>query len=152
MRRGKPQRIAMNEVSFLAGKVIKRSLPVIQGHPPADAPRLKRLALPQGELAHFSDGEKIDYIAFVELQPGATRGNHYHRLKEEVVYVIRGEMVLFVEDTQTRARASLTLQAGDLAVVPTGIAHAYQTTRSGDAVEFSRARFDAADVHRFPLV
>jgi uncharacterized cupin superfamily protein len=142
----------MNEVTLLAGKVWKRSLPVIQGSPPADAPRLKRLALPQGELAHFSDGEKIEYIAFVELRVGGTRGNHYHRKKEEGVYLIRGEMLLFVQDIQTQERASLTLRAGDLAVVSTGIAHAYQTTKPGDAVEFSKARFDAADVNPFPLV
>jgi mannose-6-phosphate isomerase-like protein (cupin superfamily) len=142
----------MQESSYLNGRVLKWSLPVIEGNPPADAPRLKRLALAQGELAHFSDGEKIDYIAFVELRLGGTRGNHYHQKKEEAVYVIRGEMVLFVQDIQTRERTSLTLQAGDLAVVPIRIAHAYQTTQPGDAVEFSKARFDAADVHRYPLV
>jgi uncharacterized cupin superfamily protein len=125
---------------------------VIEGNPPDSAPRLKRLALPQGELAHFSDGEKIDYIAFVELRLGGIRGNHYHQKKEEAVYIIRGEMLLFIQDIQTRERAALTLQAGDLAVVPTQIAHAYQTTRPGDAVEFSRAKFDAADVHRFPVI
>jgi uncharacterized cupin superfamily protein len=136
----------------LNGRVLKWSLPVIQGNPPDDAPRLKRLALRQGELAHFSDGEKIDYIAFVELRLGGIRGNHYHQKKEEAVYIIRGEMVLFVQDIQTREQASLTLQAGDLAVVATHIAHAYQTTQPGDAVEFSKARFDAADVYRFALV
>jgi hypothetical protein len=142
----------MQESSYLNGKVLKWCLPVIQGSPRLDAPRLKRLALPQGELAHFSDGENIEYIAFVELRAGGTRGNHFHQKKAEAVYVIRGEMVLIVQDTQTGQRDSLTLKTGDLAVVSTRIAHAYQTTKPGDAVEFSKARFDAADVYRFPLV
>ena len=142
----------MQERSYLNGRVLKWCLPVIEGNPAVDAPRLKRLALPQGELAHFSDGENIEYIAFVELRPGGTRGNHFHQKKEEAVYVIRGEMVLIVQDVWTGERDALTLETGDLAVVSTQIAHAYQTRRPGDAVEFSKARFDAADVYRFPLI
>jgi len=142
----------MQKSSYLSGSVVKWCLPVIEGSPPVDAPRLKRLALPQGELAHFSDGEKIEYIAFVELRAGSTRGNHFHQKKEEAVYIIRGEMVLIVQDTQTGQRDTLILKTGDLAVVPARVAHAYQTTKPGDAIEFSKAIFDAADVYRFPLV
>jgi hypothetical protein len=142
----------MQKSSFLNGGVVKWCLPMIEGSPPIDAPRLKRLALPQGELAHFSDGENIEYIAFVELRAGSTRGNHFHQKKEEAVYIIRGEMMLIAQDTQTGERVTLKLKTGDLAVVSALVAHVYQTTKPGDAVEFSKAIFDAADVYRFPLV
>jgi uncharacterized cupin superfamily protein len=117
-----------------------------------DAPVLKRLLLPQGELAQFYDAEEgVRYMAFIELLPGQVRGNHYHKVKEELVYVIRGEVLLSVADIDSKAHASLALRAGDLAVIRTGIAHAIRTVEPGQAIEFAIARFDAADIHRFPL-
>jgi hypothetical protein len=65
--------------------------------------------------------------------------------------VIRGEVLLSVADIDSQARASVALRAGDLAVIRTGIAHAIRTMEPGQAIEFSIARFDPADIHRFPL-
>ena len=114
---------------------------------------MKRLLLPQGELAQFYDGEEpIRYLAYIELRPGAVRGNHYHKVKEEWIYLVRGEAVLLLQDIETKERASVSLQSGDLAFVSTGIAHAIQSAQPGQAIEFSKVRFDAADIHRFPLV
>jgi quercetin dioxygenase-like cupin family protein len=90
-------------------------------------------------------------MAFLELIPGQVRGNHYHKVKEELVYVMRGEVLLSVADIVSQARASVTLQAGDLAVIRIGIAHALRTVEPGQAIEFSASRFDPADIHRFPL-
>ena len=142
----------MSETTFLNGKVLKRSLPALELPLGPDAPALKRLRLPQGELAQFYDAEEgIRYMAFLELVPGQVRGNHYHKVKEEQVYVMRGEVWLSVADIDSQARASVALRAGDLAVIRTGIAHAMRTVAAGQAIEFSSARFDAADIHRFPL-
>ena len=122
----------MSESAFLNGKVLKRSLPVFQLPLGPEAPALKRLFLPQGELAQFYDADEgIRYMAFIELLPGQVRGNHYHKVKEELVYVIRGEVLLSVADIDSKARASVTLRAGDLALIQTGIAHALRTSRAG---------------------
>ena len=140
------------EATVLNGKVLKQSLPVLQLPLGPDAPALKRLLLPQGELAQFSDAaEGVRYLAFIELVPGQVRGNHYHTVKEELVYVIRGEVLLIVEDIDSKARASVALRTGDLGVIRTGIAHAYRTLEAGQAIEFSVARFDPADIHRYLL-
>jgi mannose-6-phosphate isomerase-like protein (cupin superfamily) len=143
----------MSPTRFLEGKVQKWSLPVIQGTPPIVSEGLKRLLLPQGELAQFYDAEQsIRYIAFAELRPDCVRGNHYHNVKEEFVYIISGSSLLVVEDIGSQARVSLTLQTGDLVFIPTRIAHAFRPVQGGQAIEFSSARFDAADVQRFPLI
>jgi mannose-6-phosphate isomerase-like protein (cupin superfamily) len=140
------------EAPVLNGKVLKQSLPVLQLPLGPDAPTLKRLLLPQGELAQFYDAaEGVRYLAFIELVPGQVRGNHYHTVKEELVYVIRGEVLLIAEDIDSKARASVELRAGDFGVIRTGIAHAYRTVEAGQAIEFSVARFDPADIHRYPL-
>ncbi len=134
--------------SFLNGKVLKRSLPVIAGAPPPGAPTLKRLLLPQGELAHFWNGEEpIHYLAFLELRAGAVRGNHLHRHKRELVYLISGEISLSIQDIESGQRESLLLQAGDLASISTGIAHRYHVNLPGQAIEFSSSPFDPADLY-----
>ena len=144
--------VIMRESTFLNGKVLKRSLPALHLPLGPDAPVLKRLLLPQGELAQFYDAEEgIRYMAFIELLPGQVRGNHYHKVKEELVYLIRGEVLLSIADIDSKAPASVALRTGDLAVIRTGIAHALRTVEPGQAVEFSSSRFDPADIHQFPL-
>ena len=65
----------MPETTLLAGKVLKRSLPTLQLPLGLDAPTLKRLLLPQGELAQFYDAEEgMRYMAFIELLSGQVRG------------------------------------------------------------------------------
>ena len=142
----------MSEPGFLSGKVLKRTLPVLSGPTGPEAPPLKRLLLPQGELTsiHNAD-EPIHYIAFIELREGGARGNHYHKLKKEMVYVIQGEVLLVVEDLASQERAAIPLLAGDLATIPVGVAHVLRTVQPGQAIEFSSARFDPTDTYRYPL-
>jgi mannose-6-phosphate isomerase-like protein (cupin superfamily) len=142
----------MPESSLLNGRVLKRSLPVLPLPVGPDAPALKRLLLPQGELAQFHDADEgIRYLAFIELLPGQVRGNHYHQVKEELVYVIHGDVLLDVLNIDSKARASVALRSGDLALIRTRIAHAFRPAGPGRAIEFSTARFDPADIHKFPL-
>ena len=141
---------AMLESSFLDGKVRKWSLPVVEGA--TGDYTLKRLLLPQGELARIYDADEgIRFIAFIELRAGTTRGNHFHKVKEEFVYVIQGALTLILEDIASKARDTASLETGDLAFIPTGIAHALRPTRPGQAIEFSPVRFNPEDSYRFPL-
>ncbi len=143
----------ITEASYLSGKVLVRTLPLINGRPGPDAPVLKRLQLPQGQLAHLYDGEEgIRYLAWLELLPEAVRGNHYHKKKNEFVYILEGELFVTTEDLETRERASFTLKPGDLAFISSGTAHAMQTVKAGSAIEFSSARFDAADNYKSLLI
>ncbi len=145
--------LQIQKKALLGGKVVKYTLPLVSAPPSPEAPRLKRLMLPQGELAHFYDGpEGIQYLAFLDLCAGAVRGNHYHKLKHELFYVISGEVLLVVQELESTERASFSVRAGDLAIIPTGIAHAVKTQHPGHAIEFSPERFDATDVYRFPLI
>jgi hypothetical protein len=142
----------MDQVILLDGKVVRQSLPAIPVPVGADVPKLKRLMLPQGELAQIYDADEgIRYMAVIELRPDNARGNHYHKIKVEWVYVTAGEVLLVVEDVESRRRESVPMRAGDLAVIQTGIAHALRVTAPGEAIEFSGARFDAADIYRYPL-
>lgn len=141
------------EVTYLGGKVRKRTLPVYNGPADPGAPSTKRLLLRQGELAQiYDDQQPIHYLAFIELREDSVRGNHFHRVKEEFIYVLNGEAVLFLEALESKTRENVPLRAGDLAVISTGVAHALRTVRAGQAVEFSSARFDPLDIHRYPVI
>jgi hypothetical protein len=143
----------MSETHLLSGKVVKQSLPILQPPTGPDSPVLKRLKLPQGELAQFYDGEPgIRYIAYIELLPGNPRGNHYHNHKQEWIYLITGELSLIVEDIASKERATMPMTAGEIVKISTGVAHTLQIIKAGQAIEFSAERFDAADIHRYVLV
>lgn len=136
----------MNEIPLLSGKAFKRTLPVIEGRPGREAPRLKRLLLPQGELAQIYDGQPgIQYLAYVELVERAIRGNHYHKTKAEFIYVLKGRIQLTLEDLSTNEREATELVSGDLVFIPTMIAHAFETMESGHGLEFSPQSFFAED-------
>lgn len=142
----------MIESTFLSGKVLKRTLPVLKDPAGAGALTAKRLLLSQGELAQFYDADDpVRYIAFIELREGGIRGNHYHKKREEFVYFIQGEAVLAVEDIASGARDTLQLAAGDLAILQPGVAHAFRPLKPGQAIEFSKLRFDPNDTYRHPL-
>jgi len=143
----------MSKVTFLDGLVQKESLPQFHAPPwgPSDGP--KRLLLPQGELANFYDGDEgIRYAAFIELLPGGVRGNHLHKVKEEQVYLVSGEVLLIAQAGLDGQRVSIELRAGELVKISTGVAHALNPLRAGWAIEFSKTRFDPADIQKVTLI
>jgi quercetin dioxygenase-like cupin family protein len=143
----------IHERAIFGRKVLKRSLPVFHGPPPAGTSGPKRLILPQGELANFYDADEgLRYGALIEMRVGSIRGNHVHRVKEELIYVISGRLELVVQQMPEGERVALELVAGDLAFIATGIAHAIKPLESGLAMEFSKARFDPADVQKVALI
>ena len=143
----------MSLTTWLDGKVTRQKLASLIPPVPPDAPRLKRLMLPQGELAQFHDGEEgMRYVASVELKPGTVRGNHYHEKKREWFYMISGELFLIVQDLDSGIREQINLKPGDLVYISPKVAHAFQVQAPGYAVEFSPVAFDAADTYRAPLI
>jgi quercetin dioxygenase-like cupin family protein len=135
---------------YLGGKVRKEVLPVFETLPADGGPRLKRLLLPQGELAQLLDGDQpMRYLAFVELREGTIRGNHFHKVKEEFIYVLAGRVRVVVEDTDDKARATVDLKPGELLFISTEVAHRVDALQMGQAVEFSESRFDGSDTYRY---
>jgi quercetin dioxygenase-like cupin family protein len=141
----------MTEETLLQGKVKIWTLPKVQ--PGVNEAGLKRLMLPQGELAQFYDEEQgVRYIASIELKAGTVRGNHYHQEKREYVYVLAGRLRLVVRELAMEKREERELEAGSLIFIEPGIVHALDVRENGVAVEFSANRFDPKDTYREKLV
>ena len=148
---GKPDPQSFDE-TFLGGRVLKRTLPVLERSSSGPMPSLKRLLLPQGELAQIhDDAEGMRYIAVVELRAGAVRGNHFHNVKQEWFYVCQGEVSLKVAHPPSGVRETIPVRAGDLVFIPAGVAHSIRTLQPGHALEFAPTQFDPADVQPFTL-
>jgi hypothetical protein len=137
--------------SYLDGRVKVLELPTVK--PPADPALLKRVTLPQGELVQFHNGQPaMQYLASVDLVMGTVRGNHYHRQKQEYVYVLRGALLLVVRALEGGDTQRIEIPEGGLFFMDTEVAHALVPAAPGVAVEFSPSAFDPADVHRVQLV
>jgi mannose-6-phosphate isomerase-like protein (cupin superfamily) len=143
----------MQQRTLLQGLVTVWTLPQVQPGPAGAELLVKRVMLPQGELAQFHDSEEaMRYIAAIELKTGTVRGNHYHKIKREYVYVLSGRLTLVLQKLDTEVRETIEMSAGDLALIPPGIIHALQVKEDGLAVEFSPNRFDPMDTYRAALI
>jgi quercetin dioxygenase-like cupin family protein len=141
----------MSEGVLLRGRVKIWRLPEVQAG--VNEAGLKRLMLPQGELAQFYDDEEgVRYIASIELKAGTVRGNHYHKIKREYVYVLAGKLRLVVQELGKGRQEEMELEGGSLVFIEPGIVHALDVKESGVAVEFSVNRFDSGDTYREKLV
>jgi len=139
--------------TFFGGAVGVRQLPLLRPPTTPDAPILKRLDLPQGELAQFYDSEDgLRYAAVIELVAGSVRGNHYHRIKREQVYVLRGSLELLLQELLTQRRAAVVVPTGGCVLIQPGIAHALRVLDPGFAIEFSEDRYAPDDTYRHLLL
>ena len=139
--------------SFLDGRVRRESLPLLAVPTKPDDPELRRLDLPQGQLAQISRAEvAVRYMAWAELRVGGIRGNHWHHRKEEWIYLIEGGVELIVEDRDSKEHEEFTMVTGDLVVIDPGVAHALRPVRDGQCIEYSPVPFDPEDTEAYPLV
>ncbi len=110
-----------------------------------------RITTEAGELAQVVNGEEFRFLAYIEFKGDAPRGNHYHVLRTEFLYVIAGSLTAHYVDLEDDDRASMRLDAGDLVRVEPRCAHAYAANGYTQAVEFANVLYDPADTIRFDL-
>jgi dTDP-4-dehydrorhamnose 3,5-epimerase-like enzyme len=103
----------------------------------------------KGEFAQIAYGEEIHHLAFFELRKGYTRGNHYHKEKQEVFYVARGKIEAEFRDLESDEVAMLLLERGDKLRVEPGVWHLFSGLEDALVVEYSPQQYDKSDT--FPL-
>lgn len=118
--------------------------------PPLDAEG-GRIVSPSGEIAQIVSGRSFQYLAYIDFiaDSNAPRGNHYHKEKEESLYVIKGKLIAIYEDVQSKDREKIILDTGDFVLVKSGCAHVYFPVEYTQLVEFSALPFDAADTYKY---
>lgn len=108
---------------------------------------------PAGELAQLVNGEPFRYLAYLEFlhQPPVARGNHYHLIKDEYLYVLHGRLRAIFQDIETHEKATCILETGDLVRTRPGCAHVYRPLAYTQALEFAPTPFDPTDTYSYTL-
>lgn len=128
----------------IADKVSFRTLPVTV---PPTAPGGGRIVTPAGELAQVFSGQDFRFLAYLEFKANLSmpRGNHYHAVKTESLYVITGRLRAVYRDIETGETLTRTLSAGDLVTIKPGCAHTYFPEEYSQAIEVADTAYDPAD-------
>jgi hypothetical protein len=134
----------------MMAKVSLRRLPDVA---PPIPPGGGRMVTAAGELAQIVNGEPYRYLAFLEFQPDpdAPRGNHFHAVKTEHLYIVDGLVRASYLDLDTGEQSEVELRGGDLVAVSPRCAHAYIALEHSHAVEFSPLGYDPEDTIRYVL-
>jgi quercetin dioxygenase-like cupin family protein len=103
-----------------------------------------------GELVRILNGPAARYIAHIEFKSGGRpRGNHVHRHKTEMLYILSGQLHAIYVDERSGQRFEVELSAGDFVQVKPGCAHAYQAHVDSAALEMTGVVYDPADTYKF---
>lgn len=92
------------------------------------------------DLGQISEaiGDTVNIIYTNNMDPGAIAGNHYHKEKRECFRVAEGEVLVYLEDVETRESQMVRLssdptdaEAFKMLVIPLGVAHAVVNVSEG---------------------
>lgn len=131
-------------------KVQIRRLPITSPPLPETGGRIQT---PAGELAQVVNGPTFRHLAYMEFLPDSSkpRGNHYHREKTELLYIISGRLRAVYKDLESEERLEVELHPGDLVTVAPHCAHAYYALEHSQAVEMAEHPFDPTDTYPYQL-
>ena len=113
----------------------------------------------RGFLLEFVRGDEIKGMAgqvyCTVSEPGAVRGNHYHKRKTEWFTVLEGEAILKLKDLATGEEKELLLSGEKPGIVeiPAGIAHALKNSGKDKLyhVAYISEPFKEQDQDTYPL-
>jgi dTDP-4-dehydrorhamnose 3,5-epimerase-like enzyme len=105
----------------------------------------KRWDEERGEFAQISYRENIGHLAFFQIREGFFRGSHYHEIKEEVFYVIRGRIRALFKDLENGETEEHILTKGQKISVRPRCAHIFHGLEDALVIEYSPQFYDRAD-------
>ena len=105
----------------------------------------KRWVDEKGEFAQISYREDIGHLACCELRKGQTRGNHYHREKREVFYIVSGRIQAVFAGVPPGRERKVILEKGMKVHVPKGIVHSFYGIEDSLVIEYSPQYYDKTD-------
>lgn len=81
-----------------------------------------------GKILHFNNGAKFSL--------------HYHLIKKEHFYVLKGKLLLIYKDLTNANDLSMNLSAGDVIEIPRGAPHQIIALEESDIIEISTQHFE----------
>ncbi len=99
----------------------------------------RRIIEDRGELAILRPVGPVYNPCYFDIRPGEGRfrGEHYHRSKTEVFYVISGSCLMRFVDLETGQTGDFQVSAGDMVTIMPMCAHRMEAIEFCQVVEFS---------------
>ena len=101
------------------------------------------------------DAGFLKNVHIVSMEPGAKRGNHYHAVQTEYIFIMGGPCVMAAKNPISNEEYSVTIQPDELKLfkVSPGIAHCFKSVAGKTlyALCFSDKRFVSDDPDMSPF-
>ena len=111
----------------------------------------KRWNEERGEFVQVAYQEEMRHLALFEIKKGFSRGNHYHRRKEEIFYIFNGKIKAHFVDLETNERGERTLEKGDKLRIKPFCGHRFQALEDTLVAEYSPQVYDIKDSYRIDV-
>jgi len=105
----------------------------------------KRWEEERGEFVQIMYQETVQHLAAFEIRKGFSRGDHYHKKKEEIFYVFRGKIKASFLDMDTLQREERILEKGDKIRVKPRCGHLFYGLEDTMVIECSPQVYEKED-------
>lgn len=91
----------------------------------------------RGEILDVLRNEKVDYTTIITTKAGAVRGNHFHKLTFQWLYVLEGRLRVRAQEGSKPIEEAI-LERGDLLVNTPLEAHAFEALQDSIMLVLTR--------------
>ncbi len=125
---------------------------VIEKIPPAkEVQGAKRWEEEKGEFVQVAYQEEIHHLALFEIRKGFSRGDHYHRKKEEIFYVFYGKVRALFMDMESLQKEERVLEKGERIRIKPLCGHFFYAMEDALLVEYSPQVYEEDDRYKISL-
>jgi len=111
----------------------------------------KRWEEERGEFVQIAYQEEIHHLALFEIRKGFSRGNHYHRKKEEIFYLFHGKLRALFLDMETLQKEERMFEEGDKIRIKPLCGHLFYGMEDTWVVEYSPQVYEEEDSYKINL-
>lgn len=104
-------------------------------------------ALPKGDTAYINPEDDVKFTGIIEFVPGTgIRGNHYHKNKLEILYIISGKLKALYWEADNPDKITEVIHAkGDKITIAPYVGHGFEAIEHTIALEIITTKFDMSD-------
>jgi dTDP-4-dehydrorhamnose 3,5-epimerase-like enzyme len=112
---------------------------------------VKRWGEERGEFVQIAYQEEIHHVVLFEIRKGFSRGDHYHRKKEEIFYIFNGKLKALFMDMENLQKEERVLEKGDKIRIKPFCGHLFYGLEDTLVVEYSPQVYEEEDRHKINL-
>jgi dTDP-4-dehydrorhamnose 3,5-epimerase-like enzyme len=112
----------------------------------------KRWEEERGEFVQITYQEAMHHLVAFEIRKGFSRGDHYHKKKEEIFYIFEGKIKASFIDMDTFQKEERILGKGDKIRVQPRCGHIFFGLEDALVIEYSPQVYEKEDTCKIDLL